>query len=452
MSSKNITLIICYLFLMCILIHSLLFITVFEQYATLKMAVIYSITSTIVSYLIIIQNKNILNLGLFTVLFTYFNLTHFGASTIFLLYPESLYRQFEPHQYTWLYTKECVLAVLCSIVAQVVFILSASILRKKDSGTKLNNKTLTNTSIWIPRIGLLCLVTVFVYLLINIATGNFSLLSNYSDFRSWRNENTLFTIAIFLLATGYVIVIATGNRKQIKVINILFLVISLILLVTGNKGEILYAALTATGVYYSRTKKISKKIIVLGLGVFFVVIPFITAARSGSILKSFDQVGVNLTSPFLEIGWQLRTVEKVIHWSKSGESFGFGISYLAPIERIVSKLTLGVIPEIPITGVPWSFGERLPGWGFSQVAESFYNFSFFGPIIFYMILGWFSINAERQNNNIYKKAFFASTVVILMILTRNRFTFVPGQIFMAFGLVLFAYILDGNLKRKSKKI
>jgi hypothetical protein len=174
----------------------------------------------------------------------------------------------------------------------------------------------------------------------------------------------------------------------------------------------------------------------------FVIIPFVTQTRSSSVLDSINEIGLNFLDPFIEMGWQLRTVEKVVNWFNNGEKLGFGISYFAPLQRIISSFTFGIIPRIPISNVPWAFGERLPGWGFSQIAESYYNFSYLGPFIFYSFQGVFSIVAENEYYNIYKRAWFSSITVILMILTRNRFSFVPGQIVLS-GLIIFiGYFLD----------
>lgn len=431
-----------------ILVASLLLITVFKKEASFNMAVFISIISTISSAVIIFYSNNIMRYGIFSVLFLYFTLTHFGASTIYYINPEIVFNNFNPHQYIWINTQYVALAILSSVVAQCTLIISGIVFGGRIRRRNVNDLVYKqSSSIWLPRLGIILLIIVIIYYFINIVIGNISLRLGYYQFVEWRNSSSFFSYSIFLLATGFIFIVSSGSKKQIKIGIILYSIISVILLLTGNKGEILYAALVAVGVYYSRGNRIHKKIFLFGALIFFVIIPFITSVRQGSIIQSINQLGINMTSPFLEIGWQLRTVERVIYWIESGEKLGFGISYFAPIQRIISSLTLGIIPRIPITNVPWAFGERLPGWGFSQVAESYYNFSIFGPVIFYFIQGWFSVVAENEKKNIYRKTWYASIAVILMILTRNRFSFVPGQVVWALALTIIAYILDGKIEK-----
>lgn len=425
----------------------------FIEEITFNVAVTLSLLSTLFSLLLIYYSEKIMTLGITSVLFLYFTITHFGATTIYSINPESIYTNFRTHQYVWLSSDNITAAILYSILGQIAFILSSEFFFNGKLNPKNNNtKKSLNRSIWLPRIGLIFLYSVTLYFIFNILTGAISLTSSYSNFIEWRLESVFFTYAIYLLATGFIFVISSGTISQIKHGLIVYLVISVILLLTGNKGEVLYAILTGVGVYYSRGKKIPKRLYIIGVLVFFVILPFVTETRSGSILNSLDQLKVDITGPFIEIGWQMRTVERVISWIKNGENYLFGVSYIAPIQRIISSFTLGLIPRIPISDVPWAFGERLPGWGFSQVAESYYNFSIFGPILFYSIQGAFTKIAENESRNVYKKAFYSSIAVILMILNRNRFTFVPGQILMSLIIVLVGFMLDRNLyKYKSTK-
>jgi oligosaccharide repeat unit polymerase len=447
----NLIQVLCILVLITLFIMSLLFLTIFRDFATFNLAVIFSIISTIICIIIIRISNRISTLGVFTVLFIYYTLIHFGASTVYFIFPETVYSNYKPYHYEWLNTEHVIIAIFLCVLAQIVFIFGGIFFGKKIIKEDLiTNNYGADKSLWIPRVGFICLIIVLLYFVLNILTGSISLTLGYSEFKEWRKESDFISFALFLLATGYIMVIATGSKHQIYYINILYFIMSIILFLTGNKGEVLYAGLTALGVYYVRFKYISFRIIVLFLALFFIIVPFITATRSGSIINSIDQFGLNLLNPFLETGWQLRTVEKVVYWIENGENFGYGISYWVPVERIISRVTLGVIPPLPIYGTSWSFGERLPGWGFSQVAESFYNFYIFGPIMFYFLQAWFSIKVDSLNVNVYNKALFASIAVILMILTRNRFSFVPGQILMAIVIVLICYVLDGRLKKRNQ--
>lgn len=439
---------ICLSVLICVFLISLLYLTIFQNDINYKLAVKLSIISTLFCFVLIATSKTLPTYGIFSSVFLYFTITHFGASTIFYLYPSSITKQYKIYNYNWLYSGEVIDAILLCIIAQISFafigVVYSTVSKMKYPINE--KKVILNESTWLPRIGLICVLIVVAFFVSNIMLGNISLNTGYSEFKSWRSESNFISIALFLLATGYIIVISTGNIKQIRNINYLYIFVSIILFLTGNKGEVLYAALAAFGVYYDRFRKISGKIIILFLTLFFIVIPFISSVRNGSIINSFNMMGVNFVNPFLEIGWQLRNVVKVVGWIHSGEVLGYGISYFAPVERIISRLTMGIIPAIPITGVPWSFGERLPGWGFSQVAESYYNFSIIGPIVFFAIQGIFLVNAGMLKNSVYKKAFYSSISVILIISTRNRFSFVPGQIFMAFILVMIGFYFDGKSK------
>ena len=154
---------ICILTLTVLLIISLLFLTIFKGDATFKVAVIFSIISTVISFIIIFSNKGIANFGVFTALFIYFTLIHFGASTIYFISPGSVYERFKPHHYEWLNSNEVVLAILISIVAQIIYIFSGVFFAKRSRKINENNRVEPyEKSIWTPRIGYICVFIVFV--------------------------------------------------------------------------------------------------------------------------------------------------------------------------------------------------------------------------------------------------------------------------------------------------
>jgi len=171
------------------------------------------------------------------------------------------------------------------------------------------------------------------------------------------------------------------------------------------------------------------------LVVFFLVIPVIRAARTeqGNAL-SFSQVAlIKWTDPFVEIGFQIRTFVATAEWIEAGEDYANGNTYSIPVLRLVT-LFLPVFERPQIVGTRYFIRDRLPHWGYSVVAEAYFNFGLFGVMIIPALIGLgLSLAADGARGQI-SLALAGGVMAILVMNIRNNFLFVPGQVFIVIVL------------------
>ncbi|MED4070080.1 O-antigen polysaccharide polymerase Wzy [Priestia endophytica] len=416
-----------------------------------------SLIISIVCLYIFKKNKRIATFGLTSVLLLYTILTQFGLGTIYYLLGPQFLVNYTSYTLRFLFSDQYVPAVLLGMIAVMTYTLSMSLgsLKGEPVSERLNRNSKSN-SIAQTKLavytGYIFLVIVFLYFAFLLVSGTISFSMNYSSFRDGviRN-NGMFSYMLVLYATGISYIISTGNRKQIKIGLFIYCFTAIILLITGNKGEVLYAILACIGVSQYRGLKIKPRLLIFLSTLLFIIIPFITSVRQKGVLNSLGQIGFSFTDSFIEMGFQLRVSVYVLEqFSLSTREFIYGFSYYNPIINIIDRF----IPFIPFKlETPSSFDFKtspaFSGQGFSQVAESYANFGLFGTIFFFLIIGYVVSKIESKSLRPLQLAYFTSIIVILINVTRNSFAFVPGQILL---MTLLFFFLNSLIKKKYQSI
>lgn len=404
-------------------------------------------------------NDKIATFGLCSVLLLYTICTQFGMVIVYFLLGESFVSDYQIWTLAFLYSENLSRAIALGIISITIYTIVVYVVSSKscsmDKRQPAINKLGDNEKTVVVYIGYAMLAVTFLYLLYFLATGQISLHSSYNDFISNVSKNNLlWNYMLIIYATGIAYVVAAGNKKQLKTGLIMYGATALILFLTGNKGEVLYATLACVGVYQYRGNKMSMKLALMILMVVFVIIPVITASRGEGVLGSLSgNGGLNggsFTSAFTEMGMQIRLSAYVLDEFQNGtRSLIWGYSYYSPFVNIIDRLLFNVGIRIPAPA-SYNFVSRFPGYGFSQIAEAYCNFGLTGVMIFHFLLGLIlsKIESRKEMLSPAKLAYFTSIITILINATRNRFSFVPGQILIMSMIYLLIKLICQSKKRK----
>lgn len=281
----------------------------------------------------------------------------------------------------------------------------------------------------------------FIYL---ILSGQISLTLSYGEFHSSLSQIPNYEYLILIFSLGIVFVFTNVDIKNIKAPLFMLVIPVLLLLITGNRGEIFYPLLAALGSLINRGFKINYKYIIVILIVFFIVFPFVSETRNADDI-SLDEINIGLSSSLVEVGYTVRPLSYTILWDNLGEEKGRGISYFVAVQRQVANFL--PIDKMDYENKAYSFRDRLPTMGFSVIAEAFYNFGRIG-VIFVMILIALILNSLTSHKSVYVMSFGAGVLAILINNIRNAFSFVPGQIIFLLIIVMTVYLISSFNKRK----
>lgn len=277
------------------------------------------------------------------------------------------------------------------------------------------------------------LLIVLLFFMYNILSGGMRLFGTYEQFcNSTAYNSTIYPyiLILFYIATIYMTVADTFKKN--KMLWVIWFIIVVIFALNGNKGEFLYALLSAIGVKGVQGLKISKRMLIGGGVLVFILIPSITSLRAIGIANNISSIAFNPFGAFSEMGMQIRTTVYSLESLQSGEiSYLNGASYWQPIVNILTPF----MDHNVATGV---IRKMFPGYGFNQVIESYLNFNIFGPILFFSLIGYYLSNRENSMLSEYELAFLGSMTTVLINATRNYFAFVPGQILICFIVYMLA--------------
>ncbi|WP_315113913.1 O-antigen polysaccharide polymerase Wzy [Clostridium intestinale] len=379
-------------------------------------------------------NEKINVFGLTSVLFLYIICTNFGLSAVYYLLGEEYLSSFSKYTIAFLFSDQFVSAVILSIIATIVYAVfavfgSLSGEKTKNQINDIQYNINSKESNRIVNIGYIFLLVTFFYFLFLISNGNLNLTMSYSAYReSIINNNPLYVYILIFYSVGITYVISAGNYKQIRIGIFMFVCTAFILLATGNKGEVLYPVLACIGISQYRGYKIKAKLIIFIMFIMFIFIPFITSTRKYGVLNSFNEIGINFTGAFTEIGLQLRLTVNILEEFSSGmRSYLYGFSYYNPIVNILDLFIpfYSIRLEIPLLA---NFRLIYPNQGFNQVAESYANFGLMGIILFFGLLGFLMAKVESRKLRPLQVAYFSSVVAVFINATRNSFSFVPAHL------------------------
>ena len=271
----------------------------------------------------------------------------------------------------------------------------------------------------------LMILLVFLYFVYHILTGGMSLFSTYEQFRESRVSSTsIYSYILILFYVGTIYLAAAGTVRECWFGWTIWFLQVILFAMNGNKGEFLYSMLAVVGMKGLMGKKISFRMILMGVFLLCVLIPSITTLRGIGVAQNLRSISFNPVEAFTEMGMQLRTSVYVLELMDDATTgFLYGRSYWQPLFNLIT-------PFMSHTQATAHIRSTLGGMGFSQVAESYLNFGVLGIVVFFGLIGYFLSKAEAKANNKFIIAYIGTITCILINATRNYFAFVPGHILM----------------------
>lgn len=353
---------------------------------------------------------------------------------------------------SWYFLPQSEKSILIAIIFVIIYSLCANLLtivKNKENKTSLDFSPNLSKKYYV--FGSFLVLSFFFYLVIQFALGNLPLFSTYQEYFAASGQVPYYATFLFLYAIGIVSILVTVTKANYKHSILLIMLPGLLLLLTGNRGELLYPLMAGVGILIVRGIRLNKKIIISLLVVFFLIIPLIGEVRNIASFDDVKEVGVSITDPFITIGYTLRPLIFTVGWIEDGEDFVHGESFIVPFQRGVANNLPGVEP-VEYAGKSYNYRERLPTMGYSIIAESYHNFGLFGLFLLPPLIICVFLFGERSLS-INRLIISGGIAAIMINNVRNAFSFVPGQIVMLLlSVLLFSICWELIEKRKKVRI
>lgn len=297
-------------------------------------------------------------------------------------------------------------------------------------------------------------LSVITWFYVTLSSGGVSLLfKSYGEYLAATAGRSVVQFVWFGLGVGLCILASQGSSKLRNASLGVFGIFILFALPIGLRGEVLFSLSAAAAISVRHRKMPSTSQTLLGAaGLLFMISLLGEIRRTG--IGSIRTVSINasLSEGLVELGHTFRSVTEVVTWHQVfGEPLIQGASYWAPVDRALCKL---VNPNVCL---PDSQDERLLNvlmtnrvgtWGFSPIAEAFWNFGVAGVVIIMFGIGvlvtWLNVWTVGPIREVAASVVF----VELLIYVRNAFTAIPSH--LVFGAVIIAGIwaLSALLRQK----
>lgn len=275
------------------------------------------------------------------------------------------------------------------------------------------------------------------------SNGGLAGVGGYIEFLDVVAGESVFSYGSLFLGLGLCLLAASGGRSRI-IAWVSMLVLAALALPLGLRGPVLFPLVTLVMIEAKRRR--------LRLWVFALVA--IAALSAISVIRQTRTQGLaglleggwTRIDPFdgaAEMGYSLFPVVQVEQWMSAGLEPMQGVTFIAPIVRVVERLL----------GIPSPSGDqdmrlfnvevftRIGPIGGSPIAEGYRNFELLGVILVMCILGLVLSRVDRLPGTPMGAALAAVIMLPLVTAVRNSFAPVVPQI--AIGLLLVAAAFVG---------
>jgi hypothetical protein len=258
------------------------------------------------------------------------------------------------------------------------------------------------------------------------------------------SSSSLLSALSMLFVPGiFMLLIANKNNKNLRrILSCALLLICLTSLYIGARGEVIGILIAYIWLYSAEINKIKiNRLLVVPIFLIVAQTSNAIALFRASNERTFSMFINILLSPksllepvrniFIEYGFNIFSLYNTIDLVPLQKSYSYGYTYLASI--------LAIFPRIMFAGYSFANDAALANWlklklnlnygpGFTIVAESYYNFGFFG-IVSILILGIFIINVfsngkKNSDDKSIKNIFIAVAIYNFLFLARDTSLFV----------------------------
>lgn len=272
----------------------------------------------------------------------------------------------------------------------------------------------------------------------------------------------------FYFPSGILFLCFSSKIKIKKVVTILYLMVAVMLLVVADRS----AGITALIVfvlykfYSSKNNNKFKKSILIIIAVAFLGVFSIYIAENRSTGTGFLSVlSGNIFIQILdEMGFNFTSICFVMSYIPKYDSFRYGLSYLAAIALLVPKSFdfFGLYQKIQsVLGETWlwNINNKIGrsnlsfGVGFSIIAESYYNFAWFGLILmipFGIIIAFFLRERDKCDNP-WKLYIRLALLLGFFTLPRRQFSSMLKSLEYSVFFMMVYLIVFIRVTRKTEK-
>ncbi|ENK2331200.1 oligosaccharide repeat unit polymerase [Vibrio alginolyticus] len=345
----------------------------------------------------------------------------------------------------WYYEEEVFFSLSFVSLFFICYLIPVVLFKKRRE--KNNLSTIVNLNASVSKVSTLFLI--FFIVLWFLAVKLVFDINNYAQYHYMVSSSGFGKfIAVYvntIIGVSFIISNFNDNLKNIHIL--VFLIWAVFAFSLGLRGEVLFPLFLSLPFIIERCKgKLNNKVIV-SISVLLLIASSVVFNNRGEEKKEAT-ISYNPFSTLSELGGSLRPVSETVNWIDNGEvGFKYGMTYIAPFERALSKF-------IPFMTVPSaSNDERLMNivmmsksgpYGYSIVAESYINFDLLGVAIAGFLLGlFFSIN----DNKPIKGVMFICLSYGFFFHIRQSYVGAFGSV-IVFLFTLYSYIIISRLKIK----
>lgn len=377
-------------------------------------------------------------LGIAGVYLTYLAMAHLGTVAVVWLIPEppSL-ADIPAWSLDWLDSPQAALATLLS--AQAIALAALVIAQPWRLQTPPPPPQATWASRPVVWLGYGLILFAGVYLSATAFLGLLPIGRGYLAYREAMELLPGYAFMLVSLATGITFVAAAGEARDRWPAVLLMSLPCGMLVLSGNRGEILYPVVAGLGILAHRGIRLPKRLAVGGLAALFVIIPLIRATRTAADQGVEAQSDWSPDAVFTELGFTMRPLVGTLEWQAGGEEPALGRTYGVPVARLLLRAA-PIMDRPTLEGTIWEVAERIKGQGYSVIAEGVLNGGPMGALLVGAALGVLFLLARRARTDL-QLAGVGGGLAIGLNNIRNGFAFVPGQLLIVLGLVLAAYLM-----------
>jgi hypothetical protein len=425
----------------------------------LKTLCVLSVVIVTISWLITITTSSRKALSFTGTYLGVFIIFHFGLAFAYAAGYDIVAARPTHWYYDWFFSPETKTALVLSIEASIAFttgVCFSALLRDIRKNHRAGNNNAIKALILEKEydyniLGLFLTTTsIMAWFIIVIKYGGLAtLVSPYMEFldntKGLPLKFTYYGVGLGMALVG----VGPGTiwRRWCFVIFILWALISFPL---GLRGEVLFPLAGAIVIASLRAPVIRLRWLIVSVIVLLFVISAARIVRVSGLGGELTSASISSTNPMdalAELGGSLRPVTETVRWINEGESPIYGTSYWTPFERMFQRV-------VPLWNrVPSDEDQRLlnvlvqrrvGAIGFSPVAEAYYNFKQFGPIVILFLLGVGLGWVDRRRGSIGNQLQAAIIIVPLLFNIRNAFSQVPGQLIAGAAIVLIYSVMAKN--------
>ncbi|EGI2115006.1 O-antigen polysaccharide polymerase Wzy [Listeria monocytogenes] len=290
-----------------------------------------------------------------------------------------------------------------------------------------------------------------IILTINVLQGN--LLSvGYAGVKDWLATRPLLAYMQRMFWVSLIPVVVFKNKRFLKLNMIPVCIILVLLLLTGNRNDILYPLAIAFSLYCLVNKVVPKLPLLIGVIILFVINPAIAASRKEAGI-SLHNLSWGFSDAIIEMGGQVNPFSIIFYLVHNGLEFTKGLTIILPS---ISILNLNLFYSTSdylnsIYYVPKLLASLNHfGQAFSMIGEMYLNFGIIGIIVCFCLYGFFANRIENKSLTGIRLVFYGQFSVLMMLWVRNSLMFNITILLFSLLLYLISWFSHQILGKRSK--